>query len=139
MKTWQDIKAQIDDRKLDSSSWKSNKQSLLMIISYAEKHKINPEYFAEIPFSNKRTIIRYVRKAIIKEDQNRVLELFQWAHDLNNAYLRLKLGTPDLEDVFYIKSSDETKKIFCIFYSGDQFKRVQNLTKLHYRYVIKEE
>jgi hypothetical protein len=135
---WTDLQKAITQKELTSRSWKSDQASLLYIFEAANKMGIDPEIVANIDLCKLRTIIKEARRAIGRDDEVYLAELFHFAATNNMVDLRLKIGTTEVEEIKVEKRLNAGKEKFFFKLSQNQMSRIQQSTRLYFKFLVKE-
>ncbi|HNR02422.1 MAG TPA: hypothetical protein PKK59_07805 [Anaerolineaceae bacterium] len=139
--SWQDLRNEVNKVENKSPSWKSDQQSLLTIIDWAEKHDIDPPQFNKnkIEITKLRSIIKHAKKAIAIRDLQKLSTLFDWVTSLTTIELRHKLGISETEIIEYTVESEGDEIVsFVLTIRPDQLDRIASLTKSRFKYTPKE-
>ena len=135
---WDTLRSTIISIDLSASSWKSDRESLLKIIDWAEEASLDPTGVASIDMTKLRTIIKEVKKAINWGQKDRVDELFSWAKELTVVDLRQRVGISIPEDI-EVKSRIEGDDVKIIVeLTITQFERMKASTKPHFNFILPE-
>ncbi len=133
---WNDLRKKIENHKLDSATWKSDKEGLLKIISFAEMNNISPMSVVNSKLSNLRAIISLGKKCVKRKDAKELELLFKDAASLTNRDLKLKIGTTVPEIIYVTKGGGKGKSTYTITFTGEQFAKLQNSMKQYYKFQI---
>ena len=130
MSDWDNLRGRIQDKDLDSPTWLSDKQMLLIITAECEKLNLDPGNASRASISNLRTIIKPLRKAIENHDLTRIDKLFDWAADQSNRALRSSIGMYKAERVnYWLVRKEKNESIYLIEVNSRQLKRIMNSVK----------
>ena len=137
--TWQDLRSQLKAHELDSSTWESERRSLLNIFEYAENKGISPDLVQIEKLSNLRTIIGPAKSAILEDDQDYLQELFQDAGKMTNVELRLKLNPRKLAPIQYFEHEGGSFEArYELRVTKAQLDRIRKSTRANFIFIRKE-
>lgn len=137
--TWQDLKSNLKSHDLDSSTWESERRSLLSIFEYAENKGISPELVQIKRLSNLRTIIGPAKSAILEDDPDYLQELFQDAGKMTNVELRLKLNPRKLAPIQYFEHAGGSFEArYELRVTKAQLDRIRKSTRANFIFIRKE-
>lgn len=122
----------------DNLTWISQYKSLVEILDTAEKWDINPGKLIDAPISNLCDIIFEAKKAINREDKERLNEIFRLASEEKNRSLRIKLRGSNREKIKVNKEYKEKIPVFHLYLDKEQFTRIEKETEHIYDYHIIE-
>lgn len=136
---WHDIYVYVKTFENKSPSWKSDQQSLIDIIHWAEKHEIDPPQITKIEITKLRSIIKHAKKAIAIRDAQKLSTLFFWVASLTTIELRHRLGISETETIEYDVEKADDEIISCtLSVRPDQLAKIASLTKSRFEYKPKK-
>lgn len=136
--TWDVVRDKAKNLRLDRSGEKSDFNSLMQIIDKLERLGVDPEDAEKASLSNLREIVPILRDALKNNDLTSAREVLATAADLSNRELRIQLGVPGLETIFYEVIEEEGEKMIQVAFTPKQFERLKKATTIQFEFKEKK-
>ncbi len=132
---WIKAKKRIEEIPDNCRAGKSDRKNLATVFAKSEKWGIDPLNAEKSSMSNLRRILKDAQSAIRHNEKEKLVELFQWAAELNVAQLRLTLGSVDLETIVFQEIIKDGEVCYVLMLKQHQFDRIKRSTQLQLKFV----
>jgi hypothetical protein len=139
MGNWDSVSDRVLRVRKDNPTWKSQTNSLFAIFHQAEEWDIDPGKVENASMSNLCEIIPEARKAIRRNNRERLKTLFGLASELPNRQLRLRLRGDDRQEIIVQRIIRNHNNRFLIDLPEDQFNRIAKAMEQAFEFRIEEE
>lgn len=138
-KQWEELiqLVKADDRA--GASTVSDRNALISIFNYALDRHLTPSENLGARMSALREIVAEARKAIKREDDQRLQQLLDMAATKTVKEIRMELGKTDLVEVHVTERMIDGKKRFAVELTEYQLERIVKATELQLKFIIEKE